>query len=95
MFISQKCVCFPENIPAELIDNFITSMNLNSNTTSIVDDIPVNNSSLESIMIFGIILLMIIVFFVISKCLKRNTINPYSKNNESNDLNISEDSTSI
>ena len=46
-------------------------------------------------MIFGIILLMIIVFFVISKCLKRNTINPYSKNNESNDLNISEDSTSI
>ena len=94
MFISQKCVCFPENIPDELIDNFITSMNVNSNTT-IVDDIPVNNSPLESIMIFGIILLMIIVFFVISKCLKKNTINPYSKNNESNDLNISEDSTSI
>ena len=65
---------------------------MNNNITNNID---INNSSLESIMIFGIIFLMIIVFFVISKCLKRNSVNPYSKNNEDNSLNISQDSDSI
>ena len=58
MFISQKCVCFPENIPDDLIDNFITSMNLNTNIT---DDVVANDYPLESVMIFSIILLMIIL----------------------------------
>ena len=90
MYLSQKCICFPDNIPDSMIENFINEINQNN---TIIED--VNKYPLESVMIFGIIILMIIVFFVISKCLKNNTINPYSKNNEQNNLNISQDSDNI
>ena len=90
MFLSQKCICFPEDISNDIINNFISEFHLNETITEEEHIYP-----LESAMIFGIILLMIIVFFVISKCLKKNTINPYSKNNEQNNLNNSENSNNI
>ena len=91
MSLLQNCICFEYNISDELIYQIINNLN-NSNLDNSNNKI----YPLESIMIFGIIFLMIIVFFAISKCLKKNTINPYSKNQEQeqeqNNLNNSQES---
>ena len=96
MSLFQNCVCFPDNYSEELIDNIIHNItNINNSSNSYLNNM---NSPLESIIIFGIIFLMIFVFYIISRILKKNKINPYSKNNNNyinRDISNNSDNISV
>ena len=87
MSVYQNCICFSDNISNELLD-YISSLNISNLSTFSNNTIEgyVENYiedekkyPIESILIFGIIFLMIFVFFVISKIMKNKRINPYSQ----------------
>ena len=85
MSVYQNCICFSDNISNELLD-YISSLNISnlstfSNNTieGYVEDEDEKKYPIEYILIFGIIFLMIFVFFVISKIMKNKRINPYSQ----------------
>ena len=62
MSLFQNCICFPDDVSQEFIDNFILNLNITNSSNVISDD---KIYPLESIMIFGIIFVMIIIFFII------------------------------
>ena len=83
MSVYQNCICFSDNISDDLLD-YISLLNI-SNLSSFSNTTIQNYSKddkkypIESILIFGIIFLMIFVFFIISKIMKNKRINPYSQ----------------